>query len=506
VYRAGNVSAVFSGGRCPFATLLWNDGEAMPAPFTPESLPFLSIEEIARLFRSRRLSPVELTTLLLERIERINPRLNAYLTVAADRALAEARRAEAELCSPRGRKSRRDRGLLHGIPLSLKDNIYSEGIRTTGGSRILRDFVPLHDAHVVQLLKIAGAVILGKTNMHEFAYGVTTNNPHYGPARNPWDTARIPGGSSGGSAAAVAAGLCCASIGTDTGGSIRIPAALCGVTGIKPTYSRVSVEGIIPLSLTLDCAGPIARTAGDAAIVLDAICAHLPGESRFAAAAKRSSRAGKFRLGLLREFPAERVAPEILSVFENALASLRKQGVTMKNISVPLWADSEDAGNEIAWPEATHYHQQSGWYPAHADEYGEDVRTRLEMGTRVPATVYLKALETREKFIQQLHLALEDGKFDAIVVPTTPIAAPLVGEETTRLAEKDLPTRALLLGPNRPANLAGVPAISVPCGFTSSGLPAGLQLIGAAGDEALLLRIAAVVERAQPVTRRPPLV
>ncbi|MBZ5528313.1 MAG: amidase, partial [Acidobacteriia bacterium] len=224
---------------------------------------------------------------------------------------------------------------------------------------------------------------------------------------------------------------------------------------------------------------------------------------RFAAAGKRTSRSGKFRLGLLREFPSDRVSPDILSVFENALASLRKQGVTMKNISVPLWKESEDAGNEIAWPEATFYHQQSGWFPARAADYGEDVRTRLEMGTRVPATVYLKALETREKFIQQLHLALEDGKLDAIVVPTTPIAAPLIDEDTTRIGEKDLPTRALLLGPNRPANLAGVPAISVPCGFTSSGLPAGLQFIGAAGDEALLLRIAALVERAHPATRRP---
>lgn len=477
---------------------------AMPEAFTEHSLPFLSIEEIARLFRSRRLSPVELTKLMLERIERINPKLNAYLTVAAGRALAQARRAEAELFAPRGGK-RRDRGPLHGIPLSLKDNIYTEGIRTTGGSKILRDFVPLHDAPVVQLLQMAGAVILGKTNMHEFAYGVTTNNPHYGPARNPWDTARIPGGSSGGSAAAVAAGLCYASIGTDTGGSIRIPAALCGVTGLKPTSSRVSVEGIIPLSLTLDCTGPIARTTRDAAMVLDSICTHRKGEPLLRTAGKLSSRSRKFRLGLLREFPSDRVSGDILTVFETALRSLRGQGVAMREVSVPLWKESEDAGNDIAWPEATLYHQQSGWFPGRAADYGEDVRTRLEMGTRVPATVYLKALETREKFIQQLHLALEDGKLDAIVVPTTPIAAPLVGEETTRMGGKDLPTRALLLGPNRPANLAGVPAISVPCGFTPAGLPAGLQLVGAAADEALLLCIAGVIERAHPVTCRPPL-
>ncbi|HEX4543847.1 MAG TPA: amidase, partial [Candidatus Acidoferrum sp.] len=204
-------------------------------------LAFASIEEIGKLFRKRKLSPVELTKLMLARIERLNPKLNAYITVSAELTLAQAKRAESELFSARGRKGHRDRGPLHGIPISLKDNIYTAGIRTTAGSKILKDFVPQHDAQVVVQLKEAGAVILGKTNMHEFAYGVTSNNPHFGPVHNPWDLSRIPGGSSGGSAAAVAAGLCYGSIGTDTGGSIRIPAALCGVVGLKPTFGRVSV-------------------------------------------------------------------------------------------------------------------------------------------------------------------------------------------------------------------------------------------------------------------------
>src|SRR5437899_476058 len=204
-------------------------------------LAFASIDEIGNLFRKHKLSPVELTKLMLARIERLNPKLNAYITVTAELALAQAKKAESELFAPRGRKGQRDRGPLHGIPISLKDNIYTEGVRTTAGSKILKDFIPQHDAKVAIELKEAGVILLGKTNMHEFAYGVTSNNPHFGPARNPWDLSRIPGGSSGGSAAAVAAGLCYGSIGTDTGGSIRIPAALCGIVGLKPTFGRVSV-------------------------------------------------------------------------------------------------------------------------------------------------------------------------------------------------------------------------------------------------------------------------
>src|SRR5881396_3732164 len=214
---------------------------------TKTDLALLSISELAQLFRSRKLSPVELTKHFLARIDRHNPDLNAYLTVTAELALDQAKKAEAELLASRG-KSRRDRGPLHGIPVALKDNIHIAGIRTTAGAKFLKEFIPDRDAHVVTKLQAAGAIILGKTNLHEFAYGVTTNNPHFGPTRNPWDLSRIPGGSSGGSAAAVAAGLCYGSIGTDTGGSIRIPAALCGIVGLKPTFGRVSVTRVVPLS------------------------------------------------------------------------------------------------------------------------------------------------------------------------------------------------------------------------------------------------------------------
>jgi aspartyl-tRNA(Asn)/glutamyl-tRNA(Gln) amidotransferase subunit A len=468
-------------------------------------LAFASIEEVGKLFRKRKLSPVELTKLMLARIEQLNPKLNAYITVTAELALAQAKKAEAELFAPRGRKGHRDRGPLHGIPISLKDNIYTAGIRTTAGSKILRDFIPLQDAPVVAQLREAGAVLLGKTNMHEFAYGVTSNNPHYGPVRNPWDLARIPGGSSGGSAAAVAAGLCYGSIGTDTGGSIRIPASLCGIVGLKPTIGRVNIDGTIPLSPRLDCVGPLARTAQDAAFLMEPILVRANRESRLSSACKPSPRSRKFKLGLPSEFFFDVVSSEVLNIFQAALHSLCKLGARIENVSIPLLEETENAGNQIAWPEATHYHEQAGWFPAHAAEYGEDVRTRIEMGTKVSATVYLEALELRDKFIHQLHLAMAHAGVDALVVPTTPITAPLINEETTCINDKDLPTRALLLRNNRPANLAGIPAISIPCGFTPAGLPVGLQFIGAVTDEHLLLHIAQTFEHAHPQTLRPPL-
>ena len=463
-------------------------------------LAFASIEEVASLFRKRKLSPVELTRLILARIVKIDPKLNSYITVTSDLALKQAKKAETELS---GRKPDRDRGPLHGIPISLKDNICTEDIRTTAGSRILGKFIPQHDAAIVAKLKEAGAVILGKTNMHEFAYGVTSNNPHYGPVHNPWDLSRIPGGSSGGSAAAVSAGLCYGSIGSDTGGSIRIPASLCGVVGLKPTLGRVSVEGVIPLSPKLDCVGPLARSVHDAALLLEPILQRVKGEPSPRTLEKSPAKPRKFTLGIPKQFFLDVVSQDVYSVFDEAIRILKKQGARLKEISVSLLKETEDAGNQIAWAEATHYHQQAGWFPSRSADYGDDVRSRLEMGTKVSATVYLSALELREKFIQQFHLALQDAGVDALAVPTTPITAPLIGQEAIHLGDKDHSTRALLLRPNRPANLAGVPAISIPCGFTAENLPVGLQLIGAVADERLLLQIAHAFERAHPPQRRP---
>jgi aspartyl-tRNA(Asn)/glutamyl-tRNA(Gln) amidotransferase subunit A len=353
-------------------------------------------------------------------------------------------------------------------------------------------------------LQAAGAILLGKTNLHEFAYGVTTNNPYYGPTRNPWDLARVPGGSSGGSAAALVAGLCYGSIGSDTGGSIRIPASLCGVVGLKPGIGRVSAEGVVPLSPRLDFVGPLARTVADAALLLAPIFVRGNAEPAPSPVPKRSQKR-KFRLGLPKEFFFDVISEDVYFAFHEAMQSLQKHGAKVKDVSIPLLNETEEAGNHIAWAEATHYHQQAGWFPAHSEEYGEDVWTRLEMGTRISAVAYLKALETRDKFIQQFHLAMADSGVDAIVVPTTPIAAPLLGEEKTRIGKENHSTRALLLRLNRPANLAGIPAISIPCGFTSTGLPIGIQFIGAVTDELLLLQIAQVAQALMPVLRRPKL-
>jgi len=464
---------------------------------TDADLPFASIAEIAKLFRTRKLSPVELSKLMLARVEQLNPKLNAYITVTAELALAQAKKAESELFAPRGRKGPRDRGPLHGIPISLKDNIYTQEIRTTAGSKILKDFVPLHDAPVVAQLKAAGAVILGKTNMHEFAYGVTSNNPHFGPVRNPWDLSRIPGGSSGGSAAAVAAGLCYGSIGTDTGGSIRIPAALCGTVGLKPAFGRVSVDGVVPLSPRLDCVGPLARSAADAALLLDPIFVRGKKEPTLSSATKASARRlRKLRLAVPKEFFFDVISDDVYIAFHEAVRALQKQGAVVRQISIPLLGETVDAGNHIAWAEATHYHQHAGWFPARAADYGKDVLTRLELGTKVPATSYLQAMQLRDSFIEHFHSSMAEANVDALVVPTTPIAAPLIGEETTAVSGSNRPTRALLLRNNRPANLAGLPAISVPCGFTVEGLPVGLQLIGSVTGELLLLRIAHSFERA----------
>lgn len=445
-----------------------------------------------------------MTNLMLARIEQLSPKLNAYITVTAELALAQAKKAESELFAPRGGKGQGDRGLLHGIPISLKDNIYTKGIRTTAGSKILKDFIPKEDATVVGQLRQAGAVILGKTNMHEFAYGVTTNNPHYGPGRNPWDPARIPGGSSGGSAAAVAAGLSFGSIGTDTGGSIRIPASLCGVAGLKPTLGRISCEGIIPLSPAFDCAGPLARTVGDVAKLMGVLYSRVGREPNMANPTSLRADPRKFCLGIPRQLFFDALTQEVRSAFDDALRELSRAGMTAKDVSVPLLDETEDAGNQIAWVEALLYHQQQRYFPARAADYGDDVRSRLEIGSKVLAVDYLRALEIQKQFFRQLHLALAESDVDALVFPSTPIEAPLVNQETIRIGTHEYPARALLLRHNRPANLAGVPAVSVPCGFTRSGLPIGLQFMGGVSSEPVLLRIAKIFEQIHPADRRPP--
>jgi aspartyl-tRNA(Asn)/glutamyl-tRNA(Gln) amidotransferase subunit A len=444
---------------------------------------YLSIREASQLLRRRKISPVELLNAVLERIDRLNPELNAFITIAAERALADAQRAQREIA--RGK----NRGPLHGIPLSIKDNIETQGIRTTAGSKILVHFIPERDADVVSALRQAGAVIIGKTNLHEFAYGITNENPHYGAARNPWDTTRVSGGSSGGSAVALAAGLGFGSVGTDTGGSIRIPAALCGIVGLKPTFGRVSARGVVPLSVSLDHVGPLARSVDDVSLLLAAIS---PKEHPFRAASA-SQRAGKSRrmrvtIGWPRNFFFDRVDDEVLQAIEVAVKLLEKRGAQVKQISLSHIADSADAGTQIALAEALNFHQSAGFYPARAAEYGTDVRARLEQGANIRAADYLHALDSRARIVAEFDAAL--AEVDAIVAPSAPIAAPHIGETVIRIRGEEETVRSALVRVSRPANFTGHPAISIPCGFTSEGMPIGLQLIGSHWNESNLLEIA----------------
>ena len=439
------------------------------------------------MLRRRKISPVELLNATLERIERLNPELNAFITIAAERALEDARRAQREIA--RGK----NRGPLHGIPLPIKDNIETQGIRTTAGSKILSHFIPDRDADVVSALRQAGAVIIGKTNLHEFAYGITNENPHYGAARNPWDNTRVSGGSSGGSAVAVASGLGFGSVGTDTGGSIRIPAALCGIVGLKPTFGRVSTRGVVPLSVSLDHVGPLARTVDDVSLLLAAISSkEHPFRAAAASKPSRKSRRPRFTLGWPRNFFFDRVDDEVLAAIEAAVKLLEKRGAIVRQISLSHIADSADAGTKIALAEALNFHQSSGFYPARASEYGPDVRARLEQGAKISAADYLHALGERPRIAAEFDAAL--AEVDAIVAPSAPIPAPRIGETVVRIRGEEETVRSALVRVSRPANFTGHPALSIACGVTSENMPIGLQLIGSHWNEARLLEIAALHE------------
>jgi len=456
-------------------------------------LQFATIETLSGLLAKKKISPVELTKLYLARIERLNPKLNAFLTVAAESALGEARRAETELL--RGKR----RGAVQGIPVALKDNIATRNLRTTMGSTILRDFVPREDATVVRKLRQAGAIVLGKTNLHEFAYGVTSENPHYGAVRNPWNAERIAGGSSGGSAVAVAAGLCAAAIGSDTGGSIRIPSALCGAVGFKPTFGRVSVHGVFPLAPSFDHVGPITRSVEDAALVLECIVGR-DSQDRYSVLRRekhfRIKRGRKrVRLGRPKEHFWVEMDPEVRKITEGALAEFGKSGVTVEEISLASMGAGVEAANLIAAVEARQVHERTGYFPGRADEYGADVRGRLDQGGTVPAVDYLNAQETMRRAREEAEAALKD--VDAIVVPTAAIAAPAMGSERVHVGDVEKPIRSALVDLNRPGNLTGLPAISIPCGLTGEGLPVALQFIGRRFDEAALLGIARSFEESE---------
>lgn len=460
----------------------------------------LSITEAAALIVRRNLSPVELTDAYLARVEQQNPLLNAYVTVTAEAARAEAKAAEAEITHGTYR------GPLHGIPIALKDLYATKGVRTAAGSRILRDYVPDSDSTVTRLLRAAGAISLGKTNTHEFAFGVTTNNPHFGPTRNPWDPERIPGGSSGGSGAAVAAGMAAMAMGSDTGGSIRIPAALCGIVGLKATHGRVSTAGVIPLSWTLDHAGPLTRTVEDAAIVLNAIAGVDPDDTMTVPVPVEDYRkdltAGVrgMRLGVLHGAAFDPIDPDVSAALDAAYAVLRDLGATTDDVDGALLGSGRAATSDIMMLEARHYHAAS--LRDRPADFGEDVHARLTRRTDMSADDLLAALRVRDAVTVAANHLME--RFDALLLATTRIPAPPIARQTILLDGEEVFAPSVLTTNTNPFNLTGMPALSVPCGFTAAGLPVGLHIVGRRWDEATVLRVGAAYERATTWHRRRP--
>jgi aspartyl-tRNA(Asn)/glutamyl-tRNA(Gln) amidotransferase subunit A len=454
-----------------------------------------TILEASEQIRRRAISPVDLTRDCLARIEKLDPILNAFITVTAEQALSAAKIAEEEI-------RRGDwRGPLHGIPIGLKDLIDTAGVRTTGGSAVFKDRVPSEDAEVVRRLKAAGAILIGKHNLHEFAYGGSSVVSYFGEVHNPWDTACVAGGSSGGSAAAVACGLGFAAIGTDTAGSIRLPASCCGVVGLKPTYGRVSARGVIPLSWSLDHVGPIATSVTDAAIMLQAIAGYDPQDTCSVdrplqdwLAATLAPNTRSLRLGIPRDYFFADLDPEIAAAAEQALGVLEALKAELQQLSIPV-----DVDRTLQSAESFAYHAVS--VATSPELYQPETLRRIRSGAEISATDYIHARrkldETRCK-IQKVF-----AEVDLLVMPTTPISPPKLAElkENPELLR---PREITMLRNTRPVNIWGLPAISLPCGFTSAGLPMGLQIVGPPWREDLVLQLAYVYEQATAWHKRTP--
>ena len=453
---------------------------------------YLGIVETAAAYRRREVSPVELTRVLLERIERLQPVLHAFVTITAERALAEARAAERRLL-------RDDDSPLLGIPVAYKDIFATAGVRTTAGSALLTDWVPQADATVVARWQAAGTVMLGKLITHEFAIGLQRPEDHFPAARNPWDTERIPGGSSSGSGAVLATGLCLGATGSDTGGSIRNPAVFCGITGLKPTYGRVSRAGVVTLAWTLDHVGPMARSAADCALLLQAMAGHDPADPASTAvpvddySARLDAGVRGLRIGVPRRYFFEELDPEMEPAVETALQVFRGLGADVREVEIPS-IEATPAGLLILFAEAFAYHQDD--LRAHPERYGRSASVPILAGGLFTAGEYLQAQRLRSRLQEELNAVLRE--VDLLVAPVMPGAAPTY--ETALSAPRPRINRSL------PFNMAGLPTLALPCGFTEAGLPLGMQIAGAAFAEALVLRAGHAYQRETDWhTRRPAL-
>ncbi|OLD38501.1 MAG: hypothetical protein AUI57_06820 [Candidatus Rokubacteria bacterium 13_1_40CM_2_68_8] len=463
---------------------------------------WLSMADLGRMIATKEVSPVEVVRAHLDRISALDARLRAFITVCADSALQSARASEADLMA--GKVA----GPLHGVPWAPKDLYSTKGVRTTGGSKILGDSVPAADATVVARLGAAGAIVLGKLNMHEFAYGPEGLNAHYGDARNPWDARahRITGGSSSGSGAAVAAGLAPGSLGSDTGGSIRIPASLCGITGLKPTYGRVSRAGVLPLAWSMDHVGPMTRTARDCALMLNAIAGYDPADPTTSVlpvpdyTAALTGDVKGLRVGLLCAHFTDVAAAEVRAAVEAAAEQLERAGAILDEVNLAGVLHVAAASAAIVASEALAYH--AGWMRSRPQDYQPDVRERLRMGAFVSGAHYVRAQQLRALVRSEIDEAL--AKRDVLLAPATPIPAPVLGERETTLGDGTSDVRAALIRLTRPFNYSGHPAGAAPCGFTAGGLPIGLQIVGRPFDEATVLRVVDAYQRLTDWhTRRP---
>jgi aspartyl-tRNA(Asn)/glutamyl-tRNA(Gln) amidotransferase subunit A len=447
----------------------------------------LTLREVSDLLRMKQISATELTTACLARIQRHNSELNAFITIAEEAAMADARRLD----------SSGARGPLHGIPVAIKDMIDTQGLRTTAGSALFEHRIPRRDAEVVRRLKAAGAIILGKLNTHEFAFGATNAISHFGPVHNPWDRARIAGGSSGGAGAAVAAGLCYAAIGTDTGGSVRIPAAFCGVAGLKPTYGRVSTRGVIPLAASLDTVGPLARSVEDAAMVLQVISGYDKTDPASANApvpnyvrSLRTDLSG-FNAGIPRGMYRD-IDPEIQSALDRVLKWLTTSGVSIRDVELPSFPEMPLEPCE-AWT----YHQE--FLTKSPELYDSTTRKRIESGRDIPPIVCVKAKRSLKAARTEIRRVF--ANFDVLVSPTVPVLPATIEDGRAADARPGLPVE---IRNTRLMNVFGLPAISIPCAFSRSGLPIGLQLSAAPFAEERALAVAHAYEQGTDWHKRIP--
>lgn len=446
---------------------------------SPQPSALTTIEEFGRRLRAREITAEQAVNDSLQRIETENTRLNAFIRVLADDARRQAREADRELAGGH------DRGPLHGVPISIKDLLDMRGLPTTAASRVREDHVAQSDATAIAHLRQSGAVFVGKTNLHEFAFGTTNEDSAFGPARNPHDPSRSPGGSSGGSAASVATGMALATVGTDTGGSIRIPAAACGIVGLKPSFGEVSVDGVVPLSRTFDHVGPLSRTVTDACLVYHALL----GDVGAPLPAPRPVTG--LRLAVPRTYFCDILDNDVRARFEEALERLRAAGAHVSDIDIRHAADIAPVYLHISFADAAAYHATT--LETMPERYTEPVRLRLEMSRYVLGEDYVRALAGREVLRREVDAAL--AQHDALVLPTLPIVAPPIGASSVQVGDTKQPVRNMMLRLTQLFNVTGHPAISMPAGQNADGLPCAVQLVGLRGQTDALLRVALACER-----------